>query len=61
MNNLTLRFITAIIGIIIVLSAILYNETTCLLLFAFISTMSLIEFYRLSKNNNITLKFRWES
>jgi phosphatidate cytidylyltransferase len=52
-NNLTLRFITAIVGIIIVLGAILYNETTSLLLFAFISTMSLIEFYRLAKNDHI--------
>ena len=53
MSNLTLRFITAIIGISIILGAILYGQTTGLLLFAFISTAALIEFYRLIKNDSI--------
>lgn len=53
MSNLTQRFITGIIGVAIVVSAILYSELSSLLLLTFISTLSLIEFYRLSKNDNI--------
>ena len=53
MSNLTQRFITGIIGVAIVISALLYSELSSILLITLISTMSLIEFYRLSKNDNI--------
>ena len=53
MNNLTQRFITGIIGVAIVLSALLYSQLSGLLLIALISSMSLFEFYKLSKNDNI--------
>ncbi len=53
MSNLTQRFITGFIGVAIVLSAIFYSELTSLLLIMFISSMSLFEFYKLSKNDNI--------
>lgn len=53
MSNLTQRIITGVIGVAIMLTAILYSELSSLLLIAFISTMSLFEFYKLSKNDNI--------
>ncbi len=53
MSNLTQRFITGIIGVAIVVSALLYSELSSILLITFISTLSLIEFYSLSKNDNI--------
>ncbi|MBP9788931.1 MAG: phosphatidate cytidylyltransferase [Bacteroidia bacterium] len=53
MSNLTQRFITGFIGVAIVLSAILYSQLSSLLLITFISSMSLFEFYKLTKNDNI--------
>jgi phosphatidate cytidylyltransferase len=52
-GNLTQRFITAIAGIAIILAGILFNELTCLVLIFFIATISLIEFYRLAKNDQL--------
>ena len=53
MSNLTQRFITAIVGIGIVLSATIYSEFTFLIMILFINLMSLMEFYKLVKNDNI--------
>jgi phosphatidate cytidylyltransferase len=47
MNNLLTRAITAIIGVAIILSAIVYSEWTFFLLFLLISLISLFEFYKL--------------
>ena len=53
MSNLALRTITGFIGAIILLSGIIYSEPTFLLLLAFISSMALLEFYRLCEKENI--------
>lgn len=57
MNNLTLRFITGFIGVALVLSAIFFSEISSIILLAFISSMSLFEFYKLTKNDNIQPHF----
>lgn len=49
MNNLLLRAITAIIGVAIILSSIIYNEWTFFTIFLLISLISLHEFYQLGK------------
>ncbi len=53
MSNLALRTITGFIGAAILLTGIIYSEPTFLLLLAFISTMALLEFYRLCEKENI--------
>jgi len=49
MNNLLTRAITAIIGVAIILSAIVYSEWTFFLLFLLINLISLHEFYKLGQ------------
>jgi len=53
MSNLALRTITGFIGAAILLAGIIYSEPTFLLLLIFISSMALIEFYRLCETENI--------
>jgi phosphatidate cytidylyltransferase len=52
LSNLALRFITGFTGAAILLAGIIYSEQTFLLLLIFISSMALLEFYRLCENNN---------
>jgi phosphatidate cytidylyltransferase len=52
-SNLALRTITGFIGAAILLAGIIYSEPTFLLLIIFISSMALIEFYRLCEGDNI--------
>jgi phosphatidate cytidylyltransferase len=47
LSNLQQRIIAAIFGVAIILSAILYNEWTFLLLFCAISILTQLEFYKL--------------
>ncbi len=51
MSNLTQRIITAIIGATLVIGAILYGESTFLLLLLLITVLGVTEFYRLLKQN----------
>ena len=53
MSNLALRTITGFFGAAILLSGIIYSEPTFLLLLIFISSMALLEFYRLCEKENI--------
>lgn len=50
MNNLLVRAITAIIGVAIILSAIVYNQWTFFTVFILISLLSLHEFYKLGQS-----------
>ncbi len=52
MSNLALRTITGFIGAAILLAGIIYSEQTFLLLLIFISSMALLEFYKLCENEN---------
>jgi phosphatidate cytidylyltransferase len=47
LNNLQQRVITALVGVSIILSAILYSDLTFMLLFCTISAMTQLEFYKL--------------
>jgi phosphatidate cytidylyltransferase len=49
-NNLAQRTITGLIGAAVLIGGIIYSEQTFLILLIFISTMSLLEFYRVSEN-----------
>lgn len=51
MTNLAQRTITGVIGASLLLGGIIYSEQTFLLLLILISTMSLLEFYRLAEND----------
>ena len=53
MSNLALRTISGFAGAVILLSGIIYGEPTFLLLLVFISTIALIEFYRLCESENL--------
>jgi phosphatidate cytidylyltransferase len=53
LNNLTQRIITGVIGAALMIATIVYGEITFLLLLLFISTMSLLEFYRLAETDGI--------
>ncbi|MFM2207378.1 MAG: hypothetical protein RL213_1353 [Bacteroidota bacterium] len=53
MSNLTQRIITAIIGISLVISAVLYSEFTLLLLLTVIALLGTYEFYGLLANDNV--------
>lgn len=59
MNNLLLRAITAIIGVAIILSAIIYNEWTFFTVFLLISLISLHEFYQLGQASGRKPFFLW--
>ena len=52
MTNLAQRTITGVLGAAILLSGIIYSEQTFILLLIFISSMSLLEFYRLFESEN---------
>jgi phosphatidate cytidylyltransferase len=52
LNNLAKRTVTGFIGASIFLGGIIFSEQTFLLLLIFISSMALIEFYRLCENDN---------
>lgn len=47
MSNLQQRVITAVVGVVIIISAISYGDWTCALLFCTISGLTQVEFYRL--------------
>lgn len=47
LNNLQQRVITALVGVSIILSAILYSDLTFMLLFCTISALTQLEFYKL--------------
>src|SRR5215217_2525715 len=47
LNNLQQRTITALAGVFVIISCILYNELTFLLLFCTISSLTQLEFYKL--------------
>ena len=49
MNNLLVRAITAIIGVTIILSAIIYNQWTFFTVFILINLLTLHEFYKLGQ------------
>ncbi len=53
MNNLTQRFATGLTGAFIMISAILWNETSFLLLLLLMNILCLLEFYRLCKGDGI--------
>lgn len=53
MTNLAQRTITGVIGASILLAGIIYSEQTFLLLLIFISSMALLEFYKLTASDNI--------
>lgn len=53
MSNLALRTITGFFGAALLLLGIIYSEPTFLLLLVFISSMALLEFYRLCERENI--------
>lgn len=53
MSNLALRTLTGFTGAIILLAGIIYSEQTFLLLLIFISSMALLEFYRVCEADNI--------
>jgi phosphatidate cytidylyltransferase len=52
LSNLLKRTITGIIGASILLSGIIFSEQTFLLLLIFISSMALLEFYRLCESDS---------
>ncbi len=47
-SNLTQRIIVAILGIIIIIGAIIYSQWTYILVFSFITLISILEFYKLT-------------
>jgi len=51
MSNLLARIITALIGVAILLSAVLYDQWTYLVVFLVITLLSLLEFLRLGKKS----------
>lgn len=51
MNNLSQRIVTAIIGVAIMISGIVYHEITFGLIFSIISFLTLREFYSLTSKN----------
>lgn len=53
MSNLAQRILTAIVGASLLISAIVYSETTCLLILLLIAVLSLVEFYRLATGDGI--------
>jgi phosphatidate cytidylyltransferase len=59
MNNLLVRAITAIIGVALILSAILYNEWTFFTVFLLISLLTLHEFYRIGQAAGRNPFFVW--
>ncbi len=59
MNNLLVRAITAIIGVTIILSAIVYNEWTFFTVFILITLLSLHEFYKLGQASGRKPFFVW--
>jgi phosphatidate cytidylyltransferase len=50
LNNLAQRTITAAIGIVILLSAIIFGEQTFLLILLLISSLAILEFYKLAES-----------
>lgn len=53
MSNLAIRTITGVIGASLLLGGIYFSEQTFLLLLMFISSMALLEFYKLCDNNGV--------
>ncbi|TAH41325.1 MAG: phosphatidate cytidylyltransferase [Bacteroidetes bacterium] len=53
MNNLAKRFATGIPGAFIMISAILWSETSFLLLLILMAVLCLLEFYRLCKDDGV--------
>lgn len=53
MSNLDQRILTAIVGASLLIGAIVYSETTFLLILLLITVLSLIEFYRLTAGDGI--------
>ena len=53
MSNLALRTVTGITGAAILLAGIIYSEQTFLLCLILISSMALMEFYRISESENV--------
>lgn len=53
MTNLAQRFATGLSGAAILITAILWSETTFLLLLVLMSALCLLEFYKLCKGDNI--------
>jgi phosphatidate cytidylyltransferase len=53
-SNLTQRVITGVAGIILVIGAVLWNDWTYFFLFLLISTLSLLEFFRLTGHDGMS-------
>jgi phosphatidate cytidylyltransferase len=51
LNNLTQRIFTAVIGAAVLLSAVIYGEQTFLLILLLVSSLSLLEFYKLAESD----------